>query len=431
MGSGLISIRIQQKTSWNNGFTLRDYYTADYIGDSDTPDSYTDTLTETTTGDYSYSLNGWDKHHDTNENLYWSDSTNVSQNESFQSHVVHVNSLEEGVYSESVSGTQSGHGDSAKYMSSDHYYEINDSYSFTAEDHYSFTGTLNGTEATITNTIHGSLYSTYNSYHDSDSYSATIDSPGFGSGATENNFTGVSAGAAFSDRYWTVDFPSGSNYNSQNRASGGSFSSTELRSTAASGGGQNVQATEEQNRWAHRPGDGTFIAGSYLDPNFDPMGHRQSLAYAGSFNGNQINASDPKGILKEKDAILKEELDRLIAAHEFLYMKMFAEVTNGVNTNLNDMILKYKAWANAGGYRSDDLKKQPQWFQDLVNDLENDKLFLMKSAGIWGVEYFGSFGPVNKWMGFDTGAGDSWLMMEMYRTATLIETMKKMRDNLK
>jgi hypothetical protein len=50
MWSGLISIRIPENTSWNNGFTLRDYYTADYTGD--TIDSYTDTLTETTTCGY-------------------------------------------------------------------------------------------------------------------------------------------------------------------------------------------------------------------------------------------------------------------------------------------------------------------------------------------------------------------------------------------
>jgi hypothetical protein len=33
-------------------------------------------------------------------------------------------------------------------------------------------------------------------------------------------------------------------------------------------------------------------------------------------------------------------------------------------------------------------------------------------------------------MGFDTGNGDIWLMMEITRTQALIDRLKKMRDDL-
>ena len=63
--------------------------------------------------------------------------------------------------------------------------------------------------------------------------------------------------------------------------------------------------------------------------------------------------------------------------------------------------------------------------------MENSVIFTARSLGVWSVLWFGSYTPVNRITGFDTGNGDIWLMMEMDRTGALLDALRKMRDNLK
>lgn len=115
---------------------------------------------------------------------------------------------------------------------------------------------------------------------------------------------------------------------------------------------------------------------------------------------------------------------------------MYAEVTNGVNTGLLEMLRKVKAQATATGGRSAFLKKQPCWYQKAVDEFEHDFDMTLFSWILWADLFayqklpFPNHpdGPPG---GFDTGGGDIYIMMEMFRTAKLMEKVKALCKDAK
>jgi hypothetical protein len=177
-----------------------------------------------------------------------------------------------------------GYSYSSNVPSPDGYYE-NHHY----EDHYTFTGTLNGSSATIINHIYGSKHNDAtgeqpvdDSYSDTQTYSGTLTTrPGFGSGTGTNGnsypFTGVASGGRFSDSYWQPLASTGSGYNSQSRVSSGAFTSANAKSQ--SNGTVEMQTATNSTRWQ---------AGDWRQIIDDPMGNKSNHVvhhYGGAFPG--------------------------------------------------------------------------------------------------------------------------------------------------
>jgi len=162
--------------------------------------------------------------------------------------------------------------------------------------------------------------------------------------------------------------------------------------------------------------------------NEDPLGF-QSL----DFNmfryvlNNPASSTDASG-LGPCPPPTKKECNNLIDQQHALLAVMYAEVTNGKNTTLYDMLKKSKVLSDAVGYRSSDLKKQPCWFQQVVGDIEESNYQTLKSILLLTDLWIYQSLPLPNFPGapdrLDTGNGDIWLMMEMARIHLLITRLE-------
>jgi RHS repeat-associated protein len=133
-------------------------------------------------------------------------------------------------------------------------------------------------------------------------------------------------------------------------------------------------------------------------------------------HNNPTNALDAHGLC---DCPTKAQCDSALAGINSALSQMQAYVTDGHNHTIADATSHSTAWATAGGYESNELGKQPCFFQQAVKDVENSWIVTIASGirwcGIIGSDCLpgGPGGKVN------TGAGDEWMRMEMWRLEML------------
>ena len=123
----------------------------------------------------------------------------------------------------------------------------------------------------------------------------------------------------------------------------------------------------------------------------------------------------------------KKECDAALAQIDETLSAMLA-VTNGQDHTLHEATAAAKAWATVSNYRSDELKKQPAFFQQAVADIEGSRVLLTASGCIWVGEWIDNWFIDPKW---NNGNGDAWMRMEILRELWLKKRIQALSEGAK
>jgi hypothetical protein len=114
-------------------------------------------------------------------------------------------------------------------------------------------------------------------------------------------------------------------------------------------------------------------------------------------------------------------IDESLARIDQAITKLQRAASDGKRETLAEAVRRAKAMADAGGYRSPELKNMPQEYQHAVEDLENSVILTFASMLQW-LRY--SLGE----KGWDSGAGDTWMRMEASRLELLKSRIQVLRE---
>jgi len=118
----------------------------------------------------------------------------------------------------------------------------------------------------------------------------------------------------------------------------------------------------------------------------------------------------------------RQECEAVLEQLHHTLKQMMIYVGSGSDHSLVDALSTVKVWATAAGYRSEELKKQPCFFQQAVEELESSWVLSATSMLIWTEiivdDTFFSNPSLNK------GWGDKWMWMEIWRTNMLIKRVE-------
>jgi hypothetical protein len=138
------------------------------------------------------------------------------------------------------------------------------------------------------------------------------------------------------------------------------------------------------------------------------------------------NAAAASGVAACKCPPKKKECDAAITRVEKTISQMVTWASNGKNHTLSQALAAAKPWATATGFESQQLKRQPCFFQQAVRDVEASWVLDATSGFLWFEELVASSLP--NWAvdnsGWNTGNGDAWMRMEMWRLQMLKSRIK-------
>ncbi|NMC19273.1 MAG: RHS repeat-associated core domain-containing protein [Thermogutta sp.] len=186
-----------------------------------------------------------------------------------------------------------------------------------------------------------------------------------------------------------------------------------------------------------RPFDADTGLQNNLNRWYDPAVGRWLSEYPISYKGGDFNLYrycrnnpvvyvDPTGLVECKCPPTRKECDAVLDQIIKSIAQVAGKASDGKNDTFAEATAAAKAWATAAGYRSEDLKKQPCFFQQAVEDLEGSTIPTITAGIVWFEEWIGSSLP--NWMfdntNWDTGNGDVWLRMEAWRLGMLMKRVK-------
>ena len=159
----------------------------------------------------------------------------------------------------------------------------------------------------------------------------------------------------------------------------------------------------------------------------DPIGYVDGFSlYLAYFAPKGV---DPYG-LKCDCKPTKKECDDILNMLDNAWLEILNEVTNGEDISLREAVEKAKVLATAAGHRSKELEKMPCWFQEVVDEFENSWILTSTSIGLWLSEWIYQTVPFPK-DAFDSGNGDVWLTMELWRMGMMGKRVRVLCRNAK
>jgi len=167
----------------------------------------------------------------------------------------------------------------------------------------------------------------------------------------------------------------------------------------------------------------------------------------GYTNNSPVNRVDPLGLFGYESPLpidysgqgeygrcypsRKEQCERAIKETLDTIAAIVRLASNGKDDSFADAVKSAKAWANAGGYESQELQEQPDFFKQAVRDIESSNWLTAASGLYWWEDWLLSSLPWGN-SGWDTGNGDVWLRMEAFRSNLLLKRLKVLcKDALK
>jgi RHS repeat-associated protein len=162
----------------------------------------------------------------------------------------------------------------------------------------------------------------------------------------------------------------------------------------------------------------------------DPIGYKGGINLYEYCRDNPTIRTDPLGLAdcdKCAPPPTKAECDAAIAHNEDVIARMTRYAMNGTKHTLADGLSAFPAWSNAAGGISDELRKQPCFVQQVYLDIEESRAMTMTSWALWTADWVGSSLPGwlfdnNRW---NTGAGDSYIRMEIFRSLAVDKLLKE------
>ena len=123
----------------------------------------------------------------------------------------------------------------------------------------------------------------------------------------------------------------------------------------------------------------------------------------------------------------RQECEAVLEQLHHTLNQMMIYVSSDGDHSLKDALSTVKVWATAAGYRSEELKKQPCFFQQAVEEIESSWVLSATSMLMWTEiivdDTFFSNPSLNK------GWGDKWMWMEIWRTNMLIKRVEVLCKN--
>lgn len=171
------------------------------------------------------------------------------------------------------------------------------------------------------------------------------------------------------------------------------------------------------------------VAGRFVSR--DPIGYdAKDPNFYRYVRNKPVGRLDPMGLSESACPASKRECDAALAQIDNTIAQMVAYASDGHNHTLAEAVAAARPWATTTGHRSDELKKQPQFFQEAVEELETSGVLRATTLVVWFEEWLLSSIPGlnGKW---NTGNGDAWIRMEIWRSLMVKKRVQSLCGNAK
>ena len=167
------------------------------------------------------------------------------------------------------------------------------------------------------------------------------------------------------------------------------------------------------------PSSAAFAVGRFAG--CEPLGFEAGDNNWYRFVANEpTGATDPNGLrASEPCCPSRKECEDAIARILKAIASMVQMASDGTANTISDVAKRAKVWADAGGYRNEDLANEPCFLQQAVEDVETSTIITITSGIVWTGEWIGSSWVPGFNRGWDTGDGDIYLRMEVWRLGML------------